>query len=222
MIHIYIPFVNRPDLLKKAVDSVPVISGWRDWQLNYHLQVEVINNSGKPLPDDINARESNPPVPLTFAQSQNWMLRVSEDFLEPFYIFMHSDAEAGEGTVQKLIELAWSLTNEGRKWGVIMTNYDALAAFNTAAFREVGGWDVHLPWYFADNSMYRKLRLAGYELIESNLPVKHEPSQTIKSDPFLNHVNGITFPIYAEYYRQCWGGSPGNETFTVPFNGVFA
>jgi hypothetical protein len=103
-----------------------------------------------------------------------------------------------------------------------MTNYDALAAFNTAAFREVGGWDVHLPWYFADNSMYRKLRLAGYELIESNLPVKHEPSQTIKSDPFLNHINGITFPIYAEYYRQCWGGSPGNETFTVPFNGVFA
>lgn len=216
MIHIYIPFVNRPDLLKKAVDSVPVIGGWRDWQLNY-LQVEVINNSGKPLPDDINARESNPPVPLTFAQSQNWMLRISEDFLEPFYIFMHSDAEAGEGTVQKLIELAHSLTNEGRKWGVIFTNYDALAAFNTAAFREVGGWDTELSWYHSDTDMYRRLELAGYELIESGLPVNHTPSQTLNSDPEIKRRVDLMFPFRVFYYRAKHGGDPGHETFLTPF-----
>jgi len=218
MIHIYIPFVNRPDLLKKAVDSVPVIGGWRDWQLNY-LQVEVINNSGKPLPDDINARESNPPVPLTFAQSQNWMLRISEDFLEPFYIFMHSDAEAGEGTVQKLIELAQSLTNEGRKWGLIMTNYDALAAFNTAAFREVGGWDTELSWYHSDTDMYRRLELAGYELVKSNLPVKHEASQTLNSDQAIKRNVDLMFPCRVAYYKAKWGGDAGSETYSVPFDG---
>jgi hypothetical protein len=59
-------------------------------------------------------------------------------------------------------------------------------------------------------------------MVESGLPVKHEPSQTIKSNPFLNHVNGITFPIYARYYNEKWGGEPGHETFDTPFNGRFA
>lgn len=210
-IPIFIPFVNRPDLLEKAVSSVPPSDKW---------QAIVINNSGGDV--DVSCPVVIPSVPLAFAQTQNFMLSIAQMRGCPFYLFLHSDAEAGEGTVLRLVAHAQALTTQKRKWGVIFTAYDALAAFNTEAFQAVGGWDTHLPWYFSDNDVYRRLRLAGYEMVESGLPVKHEPSQTIKNDPFLNHINGITFPIYARYYNEKWGGEPGHETFDTPFNGRFA
>ena len=215
MIPIFIPYVNRPDLLKKAVDSVSISEDW---------QAEVINNSGAPLLGDLCYGECNPPVPLTFAQTQNWMLKLAEDWYgpgtpAPFYLFLHSDAEAESDTVQRLVAMANAFTIQNRKWGAIFTNYDALAAFNTAAFREVGGWDTFLEWYCADNDMYRRIRLAGYEILESNLPVKHEPSQTLKSDPEIHRRVDLMIPCRTAYYRAKWGGDPGRERFTAPFGG---
>lgn len=208
---LFIPYVNRFDLLEKAVRSA----------VTDNVEINIINNSdgpsiGIPGTDFIQRR---PPVPLTFAQTQNWMLSIAEgdaDY-DPFYLFMHSDAEAAEGTVQKLVGMAQELTNTQHKWGVIYTSYDALAAFNTAAFREVGGWDVFLEWFHSDNDVYRRLRLAGYELIESGLPVHHEPSQTLKADPEIAMKVNLMFPCRVRYYQAKWGGDAGHETFTTPF-----
>ena len=210
-IPLFVPYVNRPDLLERAVRSVQCRG----------VEVNIINNSDGPsigIPG-VEFIQRRPPVPLTFAQTQNWMLNIAEgdsDYGE-FYLFCHSDAEAGEGTVQKLIELAQSLTNEGRKWGVIFTNYDALAVFNTAAFLEVGGWDTELCWYASDCDMYYRLKLAGYELIESGLPVNHTPSQTLNSDPEIKRRVDLMFPFRVFYYRAKHGGDPGHETFLTPF-----
>jgi hypothetical protein len=210
-IPLFIPYVNRPDLLERAVRSVQCRG----------VEVNIINNSDGPsigIPG-MEFIQRRPPVPLTFTQTQNWMLNIAEgdsDYGE-FYLFMHSDAEAGEGTVQKLIELAQSLTNEGRKWGVIFTNYDALSVFNTASFREVGGWDPELCWYASDCDMYYRLKLAGYELIESGLPVNHTPSQTLNSDPEIKRRVDLMFPFRVSYYRAKHGGDPGHETFLTPF-----
>ena len=216
MIPIFIPYVNRPDLLEKAVDSIP-LSEEGEWQ------VEIINNSGKPLPnDDLCAGDCNPNVPLSFAQTQNWMIDLAEHFEAPgFYLFMHSDAEAIGDTVERLVAMANAYTIQKRKWGVIFTAYDALAAFNTAAFRHVGGWDTVLSWYLSDCDMYRRLKLAGYELIDSGLPVKHEPSQTIKSDPYVRLCTEMEIPFRESYYRAKWGGPNEHEVYTVPFNGAF-
>jgi hypothetical protein len=172
----------------------------------------IINNSEAPLDYPC---VLDPPVPLTFAQTQNWMLKMSED--DSFYLFMHSDAEAEPGTILHLIELAEKLTAEGRKWGAIFTAYDALAAFNTEAFQSVGGWDTFLEWYAADNDMYHRLRLAGYEMIASDLPVKHDPSKTLQSDPLVHLKVNLMMPCRESYYRAKWGGNPGDERFTVPF-----
>lgn len=212
MIPLFIPYVNRFDLLEKAARSA-VCEG---------VEINIINNSngasiGIPGVDFIQRR---PPVPLTFSQTQNWMLSIASgdaDYDE-FYLFMHSDAEAGEGTVGKLVEMARKATDGGRKWSVIFTHYDALAVFNTQAFLEISGWDTLFPWYYSDNIAYYKLRLAGYELLESNLPVQHTPSQTINSDPELKFRNSVTFPLFEYMYAQMWGGPPGRETFKTAFN----
>jgi hypothetical protein len=114
--------------------------------------------------------------------------------------------------------MAHALIREGRKWGTLFSAYDALAAFNTEAFREVGGWDTLLEWYASDCDMYRRVKLAGYELVESNLPVKHEPSQTLNADPEIKRRVDLMFPFREYYYEQKWAGKPGRERFSTPFN----
>lgn len=213
MIPLFIPYVNRFDLLEKAVRAAqcPLV------------EVNIINNSdgpsiGIPGTEFIQRR---PPVPLSFAQTQNWMLSIAEgdsDY-EGFYLFCHADAEAGEGTVQKLVEMAQRLTSEGTKWSACFTAYDALAAFNTEAFRAVGGWDTFLEHYLSDCDMYLRLRLAGYPTFESNLPVKHTPSQTLQSDPEYKRKVDFMFPCRQAYYRAKWNGDNEHEQFDVPWGG---
>lgn len=208
MIPLYIPYVNRADLLLRAIESIPHLKG---------LSVKVINNSGEPFTVDP-CETLNPPVALTFSQTQNWMLRMAHGYDLPFYLFMHSDAEAGEGTVGNLIEFVHDLIQSRSKWGCVFTNYDALAAFNTEAMVAIGGWDTMLSWYGSDCDCYRRLKLAGYELVESNLPVKHTPSQTLNSDPETKRRVDLEIPFREAYYRAKWGGPNGNERYAMPFN----
>jgi hypothetical protein len=178
-------------------------------------RAQIINNSGAWIPFD---GVVEPSVPLTFSQSQNWMLSLAWDRWDaPFYLFMHSDAEAGEGTVEKLVEMA---RNQTGQWGAIFTAYDALAAFNVEAMTAIRGWDTMLSWYCGDNDCYRRLRLAGYPTLESNLPVKHTPSQTLNSDPEVARRVNLEIPFRESYYRAKWGGNPGQEIFTNPFDSV--
>lgn len=211
VIPIFIPYVNRLDLLRKAVGSVPLSP--ERWQ------VEVINNSGSPLPEDICAGDCNPPVPLTAAQSLSWMQIMARDWPSPFYLWMHNDAEAVGDTVERLVSMAEMYTSQRRRWAVIFTNYDALAAYNTEAFEEVGPWDTFLEQYCTDNDMYRRLRLAGYEMIDSGLPVNHEGSRTMNSDSLYRLKVNLMYPCRQAYYKAKWGGDPGHETFDKPFNG---
>ena len=124
---------------------------------------------------------------------------------------------AGHGRLNALIKLGYKeievivkkgLTEEQKEKYMLLDN----------KLTERGGWDAEFPWYFSDGSVYHKLRVAGYEFIESGLPVKHEPSQTIKSDSDLAFLNSMTFPLYEYLYSQMWGGSPGKERFKTAFN----
>jgi len=210
MIPIFIPYVNRPDLLIRAVDSIPVSNEW---------QAEVINNSGKELPEGVFAGDCNPNTPLTFAATQNWMIHLAVNaWNAPFYLFMHSDAEAGEGTVQKLVEMADAIAKTGYRWGAIFTAYDALAAYSVDAMRDIGGWDLNLPWYLGDCDCYRRLRIAGYPTLESGLLVKHTPSQTLNSDPYIARRVAFDTPKWRSYYELKWGGPNEHEKFATPFN----
>ena len=208
MIPLFVPYLNRPDLLARAIASACHCPS---------TEVLVINNSTIDI--DLLPKVLIPPVPLTFSQTQNWMLALADVWKHPVYLFMHSDAEAQGDTVMRLAAMANAFTIQKRKWGVIFTNSDALAAFNTEAFREVGGWDSMLSWYLSDCDMYRRLRLAGYELLESNLPVRHEPSQTINADPAIKRNVEMEVPFRQAYYRAKWGGSNGHEVYTVPWDG---
>jgi hypothetical protein len=204
----YIPVVNRFDLLANVIDSLP---GY------VHEELTVIDNSGKRLNLQGVGDAYSGLVPMTFTQSMNWEFKDAILRGKKFALHMHSDAVIPEGAVDKLFEKAREIDASGRKWGVIYTFYDIMAVYNPLAAEDVGGYDTVFPAYFSDCDYYRRLRLAGWETIDTGIEVGHIGSQTINSDPELKALNNITFPLYRQYYIAKWGGEPGHETFASAF-----
>lgn len=210
-----IPYVNRPDLLKLAINSIKT----------YWPSLIIIDNSDNNslrvndiVPETISIYK--PPVPLTFTQSMNLLRKFALEQQCDVMMYMHIDAEAPVGIPEQLLSIVQSLlTKKDRKWGALYTFYDTLAVYNMEAIQAIGTWDTIFSAYFTDNDYYRRMKLAGYELIETGLAVTHHNgSSTINSDPHLKFLNGITFPLYRHYYEKKWGGAPGNERFLTPFN----
>src|ERR1022692_1755839 len=129
---LFVPYVNRPDLLLRAVNSVR------------ELGPEVIDNSdGWQAPPDCNVGTVKMPVPLSFSQTMNWGLYFAEYSKAKYMLFLHSDAEAGPEVGEALLNQCRAQTEP---WGAIFTAYDAFVALNVAAFKAIGGWDTNLPW----------------------------------------------------------------------------
>lgn len=205
----FIPFVNRRDLLEKAIASA----------VDLKENLRIIDNSKSGLHGDPGWPPIiRPSVPMTFSQTLNFMLGLTKDKGKTICIWMHSDASAHPGSCLKLLELARRYTAENRKWGVLFTNYDALSAMSVEAFEKIGGWDEMFEWYASDCDAYYRLKLAGYGCINTSLPVDHSPSQTLNSDPEIRaQVEGM-YHHRNRCYTEKWGGEPGHERYTTPFN----
>lgn len=77
-----------------------------------------------------------------------------------------------------------------------------------------------IPAYHEDNDYHRRLQLAGFgdKIFGVNLPFLHYGSGTLKSVEHVANGWGARFAACQEYYVKKWGGLPGHETYTVPFN----
>ena len=209
----FIPVVNRPDLLVKTVAAAKFL----------HDDLTIIDNSGigmaacAALPWSPPVKVFTPPVPLSFTQSMNWEMEETLRRGKTFCVHMHNDAIIPEGACEGLLEYARNINNQSQSWGIIYTHYDILCVYNPRVFVDIGGYDTTFAAYFSDNDYFRRMELAGWTRINSGIEVGHVGSQTINSDLYLRHLNGVTFPLYREYYRAKWGGTPGEELFTHPF-----
>jgi predicted O-methyltransferase YrrM len=165
-----------------------------------------------------------PLVPLMVSQTMNLLQRLAAERSCEVVLFMHNDAEAAVGTPERLLAIIEEAIASKQRWGVVFTHYDILVAYSMEMARVVGQWDTTLPLYFADDDYYRRVRLAGYEFINTGLQVIHHNngSSTLKSDPRLMFLNNVTFPLYERYYTAKWGGLPGSETYDWPFNGTIS
>lgn len=137
-------------------------------------------------------------------------------------IYCADDVVAGKDSMQSLID---TLLTE-RLWmvnglGPNSSGWDFFAIHPTI-FHEVGFWDeCFYPAYFEDNSFARRLTLkttTKYKYI----PIEfiHHGSQTIKRmDPESQKKHHHNFSRVSRLYQAMWGGVPGKEIYTVPFNG---
>lgn len=207
-----IPFVNRPDLVERALKCIPG-----------EFTVYLADNSGGSV---VWTRGSLPPNvyfahPLyrrAYAESMNWFNSLDQS--KPIWLHCHSDAKFTETDVYRLLEMAES---QEPGWAVIYTAHDVLCAYNAPEIAKIGGWSPEFPNYFADNDLRRRIDLAGLRALQmENHTVEHgedgHGSRTINSDSVLRRVNEIIFPAYAEIYRLKWGGNPGEEKFERAWN----
>jgi hypothetical protein len=206
----FIPIVNSVEkLLPRALngckniwDRTYIIDN-RDTEEELKVDLEYIVNGGVQI--------IKPPVPLTTAQSMNFMLELSKDL--DFFTWQHLDAVCLNDSDIKLYELVEKYNKEKINWGVVFTNYDSYAAYNVRSILDVEGWDwKRFPYYFLDNDLHRKLEIKKYILIKTKLEVEHNHSQTIKTSEERNLINKYTFEASEKMYIEKWGGKPREET----------
>jgi hypothetical protein len=84
---------------------------------------------------------------------------------------------------------------------------------------EVGLLDENFfPAYYEDNDHRYRMKLAGIEWEYFPLEFNHVISATLKSSQVFQEKNKFTFSENLKYYVEKWGGSPGKEKYTTPFD----
>lgn len=103
-----------------------------------------------------------------------------------------------------------------------MADFCCFALDPKRAIQEIGYFDHEnfTPAYYEDNDYMRRIKLAGFEYyLYGGLKVHHEGSKTQFWNGEENRVVGHdAFRANQERYVRKWGGLPGNEFFTTPFN----
>lgn len=204
---LHIPFVNRADLLRDAVESVRAIG-------NIHVWSDGVKS---PPILDVTHHEL-PPIPFTGVM--NFLVR--ESWNDDVMFFMHNDGFAKRGVAQQLLEFTEQAVARDERFGAIFTHYDVLCVFNMKAVRDIGYWDTMFFQYTSDVDYYYRLRVAGWHELQTlgeGVEHRNDASNTNKADPIFNHRtqfrarNGFDYL----YYAFKWGGETGKETFRRPF-----
>lgn len=160
-----------------------------------------------------------PPSNMGVAASWNWLLR----FLGPC-IISNDDALFSLIDVQTFLDTAeaspetivFNTAAPCNAWSVFFVN-------RPKEWLAMGGFDeAFSPAYFEDNDAYWRLKVAGNpcKLVELK-DWQHDQSSTLKrGDAKYQHDHQLSFRRNSLYYDRKWGGAPGSERFTVPFNGI--
>ena len=212
----YIPYVNRPDLLRAAVASLSPEERRNTYIIDQ--SEEGFDSAGL----GIGHYRATRKVP--FSQMMNLTFDVCRFASKSYNIFMHNDVTCAPGTVTRLVERARSTTVP---WGALFTKdsirggvYDYLAAFNLAAIQKIGQWDETFSWYVSDCDFYHRLAIHGAALIGCpDIVVAHALSQTIGSDAKIRNAAQADQQWALAHYAHKWGGGIGNARFSIPYNG---
>ena len=211
---VYIPYRNRPDLLNRAVQSIPDL-----WPA---LVVVDQSEGGLSLSEHpwsayiAGIYRAAAPI-MSFTQAMNWAQTEAIERGATYLVFMHNDAECIDSVALRALEFARDRPGAG----VVFTHYDAFAVFNVAALRDVGPWDETFRWYFADNDYYHRMELRRWERANfGGDKVLHSASQTIHADVAIAAEVAAEWEWHEKHYLHKWGGPPGAERFSIPYNGA--
>jgi hypothetical protein len=210
----FIPIVNQVEKLLPAA-----LEGCQDlWEGPWAQDVWIVDNRHveAELAFDLRGWVRNvaphvevvpPPVSLTTAQTMNFMLDTARALHKTWFTWQHLDAVAQGDSAMRLQHIAKEYVDNGTKWGMLLTNHDALAACNVAALTEIGGWDwLRFPFYFLDNDVHHRLELAGYPIVMTGLPVQHLVSQTIQDGGCRQDTHEAYFEMSKHFFKKKWPG----------------
>lgn len=183
-------------------------------------------NGNLQLPDDIarcgvNIWRGVDNWPMNFVETMNYIRADAVLSSDDAILFMHSDGYAGPGMAEEFLQHVKSHVAGGKPWGALFTLYDVLCAFNPYALDITGKWDRAFTQYVSDCDYYHRLRHWGFPTIETHIGIEHRnnASTTIRHDPYYRFRSDHFQPSFQSYYREKWGGAPGEERSLIPFQG---
>lgn len=182
---LFIGFTRNQDVLEQCVLSY-IAAGWaRD-------DIIIVDNSGTM---DANSKQQlsrdNPffldyalyrsrygvgilqtPTLLSFAQLQNFYLRIALTESWPIFFWSHMDvvvlsdetASPYKSYYSRVLDVLHATRHSpaGDKWAVKFFAYDYLTLVNVEAARTIGQWDVFIPYYATDCDYYSRSGMHGY------------------------------------------------------------
>lgn len=89
-----------------------------------------------------------------------------------------------------------------------------------AVYKSVGRFDeMFYPVYCEDMDYFYRAKLKGWPLLSCPDAYHYHFSDSIPNEEIeFDKYKSMRFSILQEYYIYKWGGPPGNEIFTKPFN----
>jgi hypothetical protein len=113
------------------------------------------------------------PTLLSFAQLQNFFLWTAVEKGWTHYWWSHMDSVAVswedktpyQSLHRRVLEdFLSSGMPEHWDWGLKFFRYDRLALVNVAAYKDVGAWDTHIPFYGTDCDFHSRLTMKGWKM----------------------------------------------------------
>jgi GT2 family glycosyltransferase len=207
-----IPTINRADLLnffalKRYVDDFP------------ETDIYVIDNGNQQIMEHPRIHTFKAPENYGVAKSWNYLCERVFDIknsegCRPYLLMLNDDIYLGrkEWEIKDLIF-------RSRNHEELIVNSGPWCSFIMPAkvYMVMGKFDeTYYPAYFEDNDYAYRLKLAGMSFYPTAAlaPVEFRQSMSVAKDKTLN--NG--FEPNKQYYIKKWGGMPGEETYTTPFN----
>ncbi len=203
-----IPVLNRIDLLAEAIRT-----------LHVPAPVIVVNNNPR-LRNEVDAlgvEALHQSRNIGYSGSWNLLAKTAFERGFRYLLITANDVRHSPGVIESAIRFADS-AQEHVLWKLSHLNS---CLINRRSAEQVGEMDENLyPAYFEDDDWLYRVKVSGNTAVDVPLtgPIEHLGSQTTKSDERYMRASQETFVWNREYYRKKWGGWPGLERHTSPWN----
>lgn len=188
-----VPVLNRPDLLLRMIASI-----------DHPVADLLIIDNGRclgerpPLPGPPVQRTHVLTMPTNLGVPASWNLGIKALPFAPWWLVVNSDAYFAPGSLAAFADAARAdalvLSGGAPPWCAF--------AIGDAVVEVAGLFDeAFVPAYFEDNDMERRVRYWGLDVVCTNIPVHHDNSSTIGSDPALRARNDATFAANFAHYQ---------------------
>lgn len=245
-VQIVIPCINLWNKYTKAcLESIKTKYDYRILLIDNNSTDETETEAGK-LVSNIFAHKRNTQC---WSCSKSWNFGIQDGFDRGFdyIIVLNNDIILHPEAIDKMIErfeqaeenlamiTCLDIREESNppetflKWGADEkaeaneSEHPNFSAFmiNRKTWDKIGGFDEGFaPCYFEDNDYHHRIKLADMKAI--CLPTAmfyHYGSRTQNEALDKPICPGSAFEANRGYYKSKWGGVPGRETFSKPFNG---
>lgn len=192
---------------KKTLDSIKP----------YWDKLLVIDKSGEKVIPRGNYGLLRTNVPLSFAESQNWLMMYCNSLNIQHYISCHSDIVVTKlDVLERLVGVATQA-----HVGVVTTSNDIFALYNLPLLNnKVGYFDEQFPWYYTDTDLFLRMSIRRVPAVElSHHGILHEVNGTTKAMSREERIisKAETDKARVDYIKK-WGGNHWDERYMVPYN----